>query len=523
MAEALGIGTGIIGVISLTVQISQVVVQFGLDWKDAPANIRSFMAELHGLNAVLSQINSSILLNPEYAEAFEGRSSLVLSQLSTPPSATEPKLSLAACHDLLHTLLAKLKKRGNEEGRNWERLKGAFLAKNTRETVGDLHRQCQTLHNMIMVDAAVLEANTNKEIKDAIKKQNKWHQEDSEATSAIRDGVDELHERQQELYQAGEKLSSDIKGSMDRLFKQQANSHQIQMNMARKDDVDVLVLRGERRAILDWITLTDYASQQSDFINRRQPGTGQWLLESVEYQTWRKTKGETLFCPGIPGAGKTILASAVIDDLITAFRTDPNIGIAYIYCNFRRQDEQKIDDLLASLLRQLTESQSFLPSIVKDFYEQHKKKRTRLSFDEISKILQSVVAMYSRVFIIIDALDECQAADGRRIRFLTEIFRVQAITMINVLATSRFIPEITERFNGRLSLEIRATEDDIRRYLNGHMSHLPAFVRRTPDLQKEIKDEVVKAVRGMYVDSSYNSEITLTLPGSYLHSFTLIR
>jgi hypothetical protein len=39
-----------------------------------------------------------------------------------------------------------------------------------------------------------------------------------------------------------------------------------------------------------------------------------------------------------------------------------SIGIAYIYCNFRRQDEQKIDDLLASLLKQLAESQPSLPA-----------------------------------------------------------------------------------------------------------------------------------------------------------------
>lgn len=32
-----------------------------------------------------------------------------------------------------------------------------------------------------------------------------------------------------------------------------------------------------RQNILDWITPIDYALQQSDFICRRQAGTGQWL------------------------------------------------------------------------------------------------------------------------------------------------------------------------------------------------------------------------------------------------------
>ena len=128
----------------------------------------------------------------------------------------------------------------------------------------------------------------------------------------------------------------------------------------------------ERRIILDWLTNIDYASQQSDFINRRQVGTGQWLIDSEEYQTWVQTPKETLFCPGIPGAGKTILTAIIIDDLTMRFQSEADIGIAYLYCNFRRQDEQKADDLLASLLKQLSQKRTSLPDSVKTLYKKHK-------------------------------------------------------------------------------------------------------------------------------------------------------
>ncbi|KAG4441137.1 hypothetical protein IFR05_003358 [Cadophora sp. M221] len=55
-----------------------------------------------------------------------------------------------------------------------------------------------------------------------------------------------------------------------------------------RDNVVKLVRHQEdqgRQTVLDWITLIDYAPQQSDFITRRQAGTGQWLLDSIEYQT----------------------------------------------------------------------------------------------------------------------------------------------------------------------------------------------------------------------------------------------
>jgi Cdc6-like AAA superfamily ATPase len=257
--------------------------------------------------------------------------------------------------------------------------------------------------------------------------------------------------------------------------------------------------RYEDIKVLNWLTPVDYGSQQTDYIRRRQPGTGQWLLDSTEYQTWLKTGKQTLFCPGIPGAGKTILTSIVIDDLTTKFKNDEDVGVAYLYCNFRRQNEQNAEDLLASLLKQLSQRRSFLPDYVKKLYDDHKKNETRPSFDEISRVLQSVVALYSRAFIIVDALDECKESNGCRTRLLSEIFSLQAMKGANLFATSRFIPEITEKFGGSLSLEVHAIDEDVERWMDGHMSQLPSFVKGNQDLQQEIKTEIVKAIDGMYV------------------------
>jgi hypothetical protein len=161
----------------------------------------------------------------------------------------------------------------------------------------------------------------------------------------------------------------------------------------------------KHQAVLDWLTPIDNAAQQQDLIGRRQAGTGQWLLNSDEFQTWLNTEKQTLFCPGIPGAGKTILTA--INDLTKRFQNNPGTGVAYLYCNFRRKDEQKAQDLLISILKQLSEEQSSLLDSVKSLYDKHKEKRTRLSLDEISRTLQSVSGTYSRVIIIVDALDEC--------------------------------------------------------------------------------------------------------------------
>ncbi|KAH8659428.1 hypothetical protein BGZ61DRAFT_433523, partial [Ilyonectria robusta] len=255
----------------------------------------------------------------------------------------------------------------------------------------------------------------------------------------------------------------------------------------------------EAKDILDWLTPVNYGSQQSDHLERREAGTGKWLLDSVQFRNWRDNRGQTLFCPGIPGAGKTILTSIVVDNLETRFRDDMSVGIAYVYCDFRRQDEQTAKELLASLLRQLVQCLPTFPESAKSLYDKHKDKRSRPSLEEISSTIRSTAKLYSRGFVLIDALDECRASDGSRTRFLTEVFELQAKSAINIFATSRPLPEITQSFNETLSLDVRATRDDVRKYLDGHMKELRLFIRGDRQLQEEIKAGISEAVDGMFL------------------------
>ncbi|CAH0025863.1 unnamed protein product [Clonostachys rhizophaga] len=231
----------------------------------------------------------------------------------------------------------------------------------------------------------------------------------------------------------------------------------------------------EDEEILDWITPVDYTPRQNDFIKRRQPGTGQWLLDSEEFRAWVEGKGQGLFCPGIPGAGKTILAAIVVDQLCAKFQGK------------------------TSLLKQMIQQQPSVPDDIKQLYGRHKKRRTRFSAEELSQMLQATTKLFSRTFIVVDALDECQKTNGCRKSFVDDLFNLRANYGVNLFTTSRCVSEILDTFNIHTSLEIRAHGDDLRRYLGGCMTQLPAFVHRDPSLQTEIKDGIVDAVDGMFL------------------------
>jgi len=257
----------------------------------------------------------------------------------------------------------------------------------------------------------------------------------------------------------------------------------------------------ECRNIADWLTPYSYGLQHRDIFTRHEEGTGKWLLDSTEFKTWLETNNLTLFCPGMPGAGKTVATSIVIEHLWSEFHNDPNIGVAFLYCNYKSQQNQKPTDLLAGLLKQLIQEQSFPPESVRSLYKHCNNKRIRPSLQEISQALHAVIAGYSRTFILIDALDECQVPEGGREKFLSVIFDIKTKTGVNLFATSRHIPAIQETFKGSILLEVRASDEDVRKYVEVYISQLPIFVSRSPGLQEEIKTEIVNSVDGMCVDS----------------------
>jgi len=115
--------------------------------------------------------------------------------------------------------------------------------------------------------------------------------------------------------------------------------------------------------IMKYLSPIDFFVQLHDIISQQQPGTGQWFLDSDEFRSLVRGDIKTLFCPGIPGAGKTVMASISIDHLNTMARCE-DVAIAHIFCNYKSKAQQTIVDLFASLLKQLLRDQPDLTASV---------------------------------------------------------------------------------------------------------------------------------------------------------------
>jgi hypothetical protein len=68
------------------------------------------------------------------------------------------------------------------------------------------------------------------------------------------------------------------------------------------------------------------------------------------------------------------MTSIVVDYLSMKFETNISVGITFLYCNFQWQQEQKLADLLASLLKQLAQQRPSISESIESLYKRHKEK-----------------------------------------------------------------------------------------------------------------------------------------------------
>ncbi|KAJ7450804.1 ankyrin repeat-containing domain protein [Mycena latifolia] len=264
----------------------------------------------------------------------------------------------------------------------------------------------------------------------------------------------------------------------------------------------------KRSEIIEWFSPLNFFPRQADVTSTRQPGTGLWLLESDVFKRWELEPEKALWCRGMPGAGKTVLVSMVVDALRAKPRSQ-NIDVAVVYLDHKETKMHSLPNLLASVWRQLIVHKPISPEMHHS-YDTHREKHTRPSLQEISAILDSAVSKDFPVFIVVDALDEYP--QGQRDSLLLHLSGLGPT--VHLMFTSRPHIKIDPRLDLELvKLEIRAADDDIRRYLNGQISlssHLSNHIKNCPGLRDEIETSIVQRSAGMFLLAKLHIDSLLT-------------
>ncbi|KAK8111993.1 uncharacterized protein PG998_008450 [Apiospora kogelbergensis] len=255
--------------------------------------------------------------------------------------------------------------------------------------------------------------------------------------------------------------------------------------------------------ILEWVTDINFGEKYSDCLKKRLEGTGEWLLNSSEYQKWLATPSQILLCSGMPGAGKTIISSTVIEHLESqSLNTDT--ALAYLYCDYNKKNHQTIEQLMLNLLKQLAWHKHPLPVAVTALHNQHALKHTRPQLKQIMEALRMVADEFSRVFVVVDALDEYSTQHESRRDFVNRLLTLQDKAHLSLFVTSRPITEITDGFLGHGHITMNSNGMDIRHYLSDRAPGVISFTAEKETLLDEIIKTISKASKGMFLLAAFH-------------------
>jgi hypothetical protein len=173
-----------------------------------------------------------------------------------------------------------------------------------------------------------------------------------------------------------------------------------------------------------------------------------------------------------------------------------DVGIAFIY--FEHRQTWKPEDFLGSLLADITRRawNTVSPKLI-ELYKKHRGENSRPSFDDVSQLLLSESNQFSKLFIVIDAVDECSDAKIL-VKLLKELAKLQPI--LRLLVTGRpNIRTVEAVYPDCTLLRIKANEEDLRIYLDGRINDAETLKSYFDEDLNEtvVKDRIIQKADGM--------------------------
>ncbi|KAH6912446.1 hypothetical protein BKA70DRAFT_1144284 [Coprinopsis sp. MPI-PUGE-AT-0042] len=250
------------------------------------------------------------------------------------------------------------------------------------------------------------------------------------------------------------------------------------------------------RKVLDFLSLVNFRSIQQESLGKWTPGTIKWLLESSMFQTWLETQHAILWGTGMPGAGKTILASVIINHLETLAKVSSGICVAFVYCRYT--EPMKVRDILAALVRQLLERFPHLLSVVKPLYSQHTLERTTPTQTELIDVIRDICSSFRVAYLFIDGLDE--ALYDEQFDLLDTLKSIHA----NIFVTSRPLVRLKDALPNVEFFNIAAQAEDIELLVSQQIDRNPDLrqILVARDQRERVVRKICESSCGMFLHAS---------------------
>jgi len=234
--------------------------------------------------------------------------------------------------------------------------------------------------------------------------------------------------------------------------------------------------------------------------------TGGWVFRTPEWDGWRSRSDASscLWLHGIPGSGKTVLISHIIDHIEQTFVSDADNGkicAVYYYCHYENKQNEAAP-MLFWVLSQLCRKSDVLPCSAYALV----KKGIQPTLADLLEAVADALSPFQLVYLAVDAVDEAEQ------RFdLLDVLRQLATEgrfhKIRLVVASREYLDIEHSmssFSISLPLFNDVVTKDIRKYLERALAgrieahrHFISHPRWTDELRAMILEKVSVKANGM--------------------------
>ena len=245
----------------------------------------------------------------------------------------------------------------------------------------------------------------------------------------------------------------------------------------------------DKKRSLDWLSRLNVNFSYDERCDEHLEGTGFWFVNSDIYKKWKSTRNsDLLWVKGKPGCGKSVLAAVTVTDL--KFET----ALAYAFC--RRGDESSQNPLtiFGALAKQIGQQQSEINSVLESEFLASQNGETP-SKRTVRVVLDSALSSFTRIFLVIDAFDECKGNDLLAQDLLSLMQNTMGVS-VKIVIFSRHDLHLEEclRLYNQIQPDLGENTEDLRAYID---FLFPDDSQASAN--QEIREECIAKADGMFL------------------------
>jgi hypothetical protein len=252
-----------------------------------------------------------------------------------------------------------------------------------------------------------------------------------------------------------------------------------------------------------WLAPPDPSLNYEKAIKQRQAGTGLWFIDSEQYKTWRTNSASSIWLYGIPGCGKSILSSTILESVRQYCLDSSGKVVAYFYFDFNDAQKQTPDMMIRSLTYQLLQQCLTMPPSLEMLFSSCQSGNRQPSLDSLLDVLHTMLLQLPQSYLVLDALDEC----SERVELMQVIERIIGWKheRLHLLVTSRKEREIEISLEcivdvqNIISIQREVVDNDIYIYVRQRLAddiRLRKW-KNNPSVRDEIEKTLMTGAHGM--------------------------